>query len=592
MKPNPTRINPFRRDPTTDCLIIGFNDADFDDYVRMVKAMGMDAGAYRDLRLAFIEYEGRAHRALDLLSRFHNGPEHYFHNTDFLWPTILYLGNFLHRHGYTFDYVNLFQMEKEKLRQKLVADDILTVAITTTLYVSAHPILEMVSFIREHNPNVRIVIGGPYIANQAGMMDREELQNAFKYIGADIYVINREGEMALAKLIGALKTGSDLGAVENIAYRVGDGYAFTPCSVESNKLEENMVDYRLFPQEELGRFISLRTAKSCPFSCAFCGFPARAGKYTYLSVEHAERELNALCDAGEATTLTFLDDTFNVPKERFKELLRMMIRNKYGFHWNSFYRSDHGDEETIELMRQSGCEGVFLGAESGSDTMLKKMNKTSRRKNYFDAICRFREAGIITHANFIVGFPGETRDTFDETVGLIEDARPDFFRAQLWYADPLTPVWRKREEHGIQGMAFAWSHHTMDSATACDLVDEMFLTIKNSLWLPQWGFELWSVFYLQRWGMTRAQLKNFVRCFNAVIQDRLRNPSRQEIPSALLDELQRSCQFNSQPPAGRSGPSIEPAQPNHAVPSREARPKFSYTDLPSRDYEQILKILK
>ncbi|MBV8416099.1 MAG: hypothetical protein JO251_12895, partial [Verrucomicrobia bacterium] len=68
MNPNPTQITPYRRDPMTDCLIIGFNDADFDDYVRMVKAMGVDAGAYRDLRLAFIEYEGRAYRALDLLS--------------------------------------------------------------------------------------------------------------------------------------------------------------------------------------------------------------------------------------------------------------------------------------------------------------------------------------------------------------------------------------------------------------------------------------------------------------------------------------------------------------------------------------------
>lgn len=575
-----------------DCLIIGFNDADFDDYVRMVKAMGMDAGAYRDLRLAFIEYEGRPHRALDLLGRFHNGSPYHFHNTDFLWPTILYLGSFLNRRGYTFDYVNLFQLEKPKLRQKLAANDILTVAITTTLYVSPHPILEMVSFIREHNPNVRIVIGGPYIANQAGMLDRDELQDVFQYIGADIYVINREGEAALANLIAALKEGSPLAAIENIAYQAGDGYVFTPSSVESNSLEENMVDYHLFPREDLGRFVSLRTAKSCPFACAFCGFPARAGEYTYLSVEHVERELNALCDTGEVTTLTFLDDTFNVPKQRFKEMLRMMIRNKYGFNWNSYYRADHGDEETIDLMRQSGCEGVFLGAESGSDKILQKMNKAARRKDYFQAISRFRAAGITTHANFIVGFPGETRDTIAETIGLIEEAQPDFFRAQLWYADPLTPVWRKREEHGIQGMAFAWSHNTMDSATACNLVDEMFLSVKNSLWLPQWGFELWSVFYLLRWGMNRDQVKAFVRCFNAVIQDGMRNAPRHEIPSALLDDLKRSCQFDSKVPAGRSVPSVQPESSDQAALPPEARPEFSYSQLSSRDYEQILKILR
>src|SRR5262245_12325397 len=205
----------------TDCLIIGFNDSNFHDYVRMVRSMGADDGAYRDLRLAFIEFEGRPYRALEMLGRFHNGPYRQFHNTDFLWPTIPYLGSFLRQRGYSFDYVNLFQAEKEKLRQKLEAGDVLTVAITTPLYVSPQPILEIVSFVREHSPRARIVIGGPYIANQASVLDREQLQSIFQYIGADIYVINREGEAALAHLIAALKQGSGLGRVENIAYRAG-----------------------------------------------------------------------------------------------------------------------------------------------------------------------------------------------------------------------------------------------------------------------------------------------------------------------------------------------------------------------------------
>jgi anaerobic magnesium-protoporphyrin IX monomethyl ester cyclase len=574
-----------------DCLIIGFNDADFSTYVQMVKSMGPNNGAYRDLRLAFVEYEGRPHRALDLLGRFHQGSRHYFHNMDFLWPTILYLGSFLHGRGYVFDYINSFQLEKRELAEKLSSDDILTVAITTTLYVSPHPILEIVSFIREHSPNTKIVIGGPYVANQHGMLDQDELQNIFHYIGADIYVINREGETALANLIAALKAGASLDAIENIAYRKGDEYVLTASSAESNPLEENMVDYRLFPRKDLG-FVSLRTAKSCPFGCAFCGFPARAGNYTYMSIAHVEQELNALCDAGEVSTLTFLDDTFNVPKKRFKELLKMMIRNKYGFRWNSYYRADHGDAETIELMAQSGCEGVFLGAESGSDAILKKMNKTARRKDYFQAISQFREVGIFTHANLIIGFPGETRDTFAETVELIEEARPDFFRAQLWYADPLTPIWENRVENGIQGMAFAWSHNTMDSAAACDLVDELFLSIKNSLWLPQWGFEFWSLFYLQRWGMSREQVKSFVRSFNAVIRNELLHPSRRDIAATMLDDLRRNCQFDSRMPAEKFGALTSMRASDPEPPFHEPRPAFSYTDLPSRDYEEILRTLQ
>src|SRR5262249_38024075 len=152
------------------------------------------------------------------------------------------------------------------------------------------------------------------------------------------------------------------------------------------------------------------------------------------------------------------------------------------------------DAETIELMGRAGCEGVFLGVESGSDQMLGTMNKTARRKDYMQSIPLLRQAGISTHANVIVGFPGETWETYQATVSLIEEAKPDFYRAQLWYADPVTPIWERREQFGVKGSAFAWSHNNMDFHMACDWVDKMFVSIENSVWLPQNGFEQWSTF--------------------------------------------------------------------------------------------------
>jgi len=221
-----------------------------------------------------------------------------------------------------------------------------------------------------------------------------------------------------------------------------------------------------------------------------------------------------------------------------------MIRNQYGFKWNSFYRSDHGDEEAIELMGKAGCEGVFLGVESGSDEMLLRMNKTARQKHYLKAIPLLKAAGVSTHANVIVGFPGETYETVQETVDFIEQAKPDFFRAQLWYADPVTPIWEKRDQYGVKGTAFNWSHNTMDFETACDLIDKMFVSIENSIWLPQNGFEQWSTFYLQRKGMTVEQIKTFLKCFNAVIKQKLTVPGKKEIDPHLFASLKQSCEFD------------------------------------------------
>ena len=530
---------------TTDCLLIGFNDADFPTYVDMVARMGKDGGAYRDLRLAFIEHEGKPYRSMDLLNQFYfeaAPPGQPFHNADFLWPAILYLGSYLARRGLSFDYVNLFQREREQLREKLCQGRILTIAITTTLYVAAPPILEIIAYIRKYNRDAKIILGGPYVDNQGKVMAPQDLQAMYDYLGADFYVISPEGEQALAQIIQALKTNGTFDQIANIAYRQAGRFVVTPQVPESNSLVDEAIAYHLFPRDAYGQCLSVRTAKSCPFACQYCGFPQRAGQYTYMPVARVEAELDAIRAIGTISTITFINDTFNVPKGVFKELLRMMIRKQYRFKWNCYLRADHVDEEGIALMQESGCEGVFVGVESGSDKILQQMNKTARVKDYLTVFPWLAQAGISSHANLIVGFPGETAQTVQETIQLIDTAKPDFYRAQLWYCDPTTPIWQQREKYGIQGSAFSWSHQTMDFKTACDLVDKLFLEVKNSLWLPQYGFEQWSTFYLQRRGFSLAQIKTFIRCFNAAIKERLLQPHKNQTASAIIAGLRASCQ--------------------------------------------------
>src|SRR5687767_9114602 len=185
-----------------DCLIIGFNDVEFSSYVDDVRMMGEDSGPFRDLRLAYIEMDGKPMRALDVLSRLRKpdpgGHRPFFHNADFLWPVVMCLGTFLSRRGFSFDYVNLFHLEKEKVAAKL-AQGVRSVAITTTLYVSPQPIIEIVGFVRRHDPDVPIVVGGPYVSNQTASMDQPDLDALFDYLGADYYVTGREGELTLAR---------------------------------------------------------------------------------------------------------------------------------------------------------------------------------------------------------------------------------------------------------------------------------------------------------------------------------------------------------------------------------------------------------
>jgi radical SAM PhpK family P-methyltransferase len=533
----------------TDCLIIGYNDGQFDHEVEMMRSMGLDHPDYRDLSLNFIEYQGKPYRAMDILDHFHYegrppGGLRKFHNTEVLWMVVMYLGTYLARRGFSFDYVNLFQLQKDELKEKLRAHKYLTALVTTTIYNYDTPILEVVNFVREHSPETRIVVGGPYVAKRSETMAASDLEALCKYIGADFYVRSREGEQALVRLLQALKGDQDFAGIPNLAYRENGRFVLTPAERELNVLYDNLIDYSLFPREDVGSYVNVRITKGCPFTCSFCSFPLRTEKFDVSRLEYIERELNAIRDVGTVTGLFFVDDTANVPLATFKEMMRMMIRQGYGFRWHCFFRADFCDAELVDLMARAGCQGVFLGLESANDQMLINMSKTPRKHHYLSVVPMFKQAGIKVFASVFFGFPGETHATAQETLDFLAETRPDFYRPLVWYCDPVTPIWQQRDKYGIKGYHFSWSHDTMDVSTACDIVERCFLTFDKPLWVPDPGFNFVSLFLLQNRGMSFDQIETFLRCFNAVVKEKVLEPARQEPSPQLIENLRRACQYD------------------------------------------------
>jgi p-methyltransferase len=195
-----------------------------------------------------------------------------------------------------------------------------------------------------------------------------------------------------------------------------------------------------------------------------------------------------------------------------------MIEKRYDFHWYSYFRCSNSDEEAIELMARSGCKGVFLGIESGSPAILKGMNKAASIGAYADGIRLLKQHGITTFGSFIVGFPGETDETVRETVDFIRHNKPDFYRAQLWYCEPGTPIYQEREKYGIAGQGFKWQHATMTAPSAMSHIEAMFLGIKESIWLPQWSFDFWFIPYAIGKGLSIEQFKEFVVTANEILK--------------------------------------------------------------------------
>jgi radical SAM PhpK family P-methyltransferase len=542
-----------------DCLIIGYNDLDFPKVVDEVKSMGDDNVAFRDLNLNFIEIDGTPYRALDVLNKYFECDDAIsrrpFRNHDLLWPAIPPIATFLNCNGLSFDYINNFKVDREELKNKLLQDDILTIAITTTIYISDSPILEIVAYIRQYNKSAKIIVGGPYMSKQTEEKDDKTLQAFLKYLGADIYVFSKEGEYALFRIIEELKSTKNLNSIDNIGFLKEEKFVITDAKGEDNPLDKNPINYSLFPKEDIGEYINLKTSKSCPFECSFCAFPLRAERYVYTDEYWIKSQLDAIRDVGTVKNVFISDDTFNIPLSRFKGIMRMMITEKYSFNWHCFYRCGNSDEEAIILMKKAKCTGVFLGIESANDTILSIMNKKARRIDYANAIPLFHKHGILTFASIFVGFPGETYDSFRDTMDFINETEPDFCRPLVWYCDTTTPIWRDRDKYGIRGNSFNWAHDTMDAREACDLMEEAFMSLKApTMYVPDPGFNFISIYYLLQRGFTIDQVKLFLLNFNNAVKAKMLFPGKRDLPINILDNLKKSCNLN-----------VDPSQLNHNV---------------------------
>jgi radical SAM superfamily enzyme YgiQ (UPF0313 family) len=288
------------------------------------------------------------------------------------------------------------------------------------------------------------------------------------------------------------------------------------------------------------KYVPLRTAYSCPFSCAFCSAPKNQGKYQTMDVEIIERELDYLHKIDPYLHLSFIDDTFNFPPERFKSILKMMIKKKYKFTWDCPFRCQYADRETLQMMVESGCKAVFLGIESGSQIMLDNMNKNVKAEQLMEGLKLINEYGLISYASFIIGFPGETMDTVECTRKFIEEYKPTFYHLRLWYCEQHTPIWERGSDFGLKGSNFSWSHNTMDAKAASRIIDDLFKKIRNSIWMPQNGFEYYGVFNMMKRGYSIEKIVNFINAFNHGVSDKLNNQNNGEISETDLLKIKEA----------------------------------------------------
>lgn len=419
------------------------------------------------------------------------------------------------------EYINSFNNDKHKFKNYL-KKEITCVAITTTFYVEDTPIIEIINYIREVNEDIKIIVGGPRCLDIYNSYNESKRNVIWNYIGADCYIIESQGEETLCKLVAALKKNknADLSEIGNIVYKIQKDYTFTYANKENNCLDSEIINWDYFKSHDFVPSVYMRTSRGCCYACTYCTYPVFSGKYVCSDVSTIEKEMDILYSKG-VKYITFIDDSFNIPNKRFIDICELMIRKKYNFKWLSFFRCSNFVDKQFELMKKSGCIGVYLGIESLSKSMLKGMNKNNI--DYISCIKKFNEYNIPTMGSFIVGFPGETEETIKYTIDIFKKNPTTYYNPQLYYHSENAPINKMRDKYGIEGTGYNWSHNSMNWLEAIKWKNYMIKNVDDSILLPLYGSGIWALPYLLSQGIDYNFFKEFSRLVACIIKKNINN---------------------------------------------------------------------
>src|SRR5262245_641635 len=219
----------------------------------------------------------------------------------------------------------------------------------------------------------------------------------------------------------------------------------TPIYKRDLQIQRYNVPFLLHP------YIAFYSTRGCPALCTFCLWPQTFDDHRWRqrSVESVRDEVEWALNAFKSDGLQeifFDDDTFTFNPHRMVEMCKAFKPLK--FQWSSTSRA-HLDYETLKVMRDAGCRLFIVGFESGNEQILKNIKKGISAKRSLQFVKDCKRAGIKVHADFIIGLPGETRETIRETIEYAKQLDAETLQVSVAHAYPGTELYDWFKDKGI-----------------------------------------------------------------------------------------------------------------------------------------------
>ena len=196
-------------------------------------------------------------------------------------------------------------------------------------------------------------------------------------------------------------------------------------------------------------FVSLYTTRGCPAQCTFCLWPQTLSGHPWRkrSTDDVAREMAKAKEMWpDVKEFFFDDDTFNIQKARTIELCGKL--KPLGLTWSCTSRVTT-DYETLKAMKEAGCRLLIVGYESGDPQILKNIKKgaTVERARQFTKDCH--KLGLVVHGDFILGLPGETHQTINNTIAFAKELDVETIQVSVAHAYPGTELYDYGTKNGF-----------------------------------------------------------------------------------------------------------------------------------------------
>jgi len=333
----------------------------------------------------------------------------------FLGP--LYLSAVLKKAGHEVKVIDLVAGQEIP---KIEADYIGITATTPQFPRAA----EILSLLKARNPNQKVMIGGPHASADPDACLRWPFDHICIGEGED-YVKAKTHLMV-----------EEFGLVTDL-----DSIPFPDWDAIDLSQYHYFIDGK--------RTMSMLTSRGCPFSCAFCCKSPWGQRIRYRSAENVIEEIGLLRKRGYEGLMLY-DDEFFLNEERDLKIVQGL--GAAGMVWRCFSRSDiimkHLD--LIKVAAKNGLKEILIGCESGSDEILKNINKGTRRYMNEEAIAFLQSLNVRVKAALIIGLPGENIHTIKATERFVEKVQPDSVDFTVLRVMPGSDIWNRPENYDLK----------------------------------------------------------------------------------------------------------------------------------------------